>query len=145
MKIQPDKFFLHKSFALFGLSERKGSISLQIYNLLTKHGYDVKPINPNRTKVKGIKCYPSLKDLDAKVEAAIVVTNPTISMQVVQQCKEEGLAEIWFQYDTMDKELEELCDENYIDWIQSCVLLHQSGSGFPHNLHRFFYRLFARN
>lgn len=44
MKIQPDKFFLHKSFALFGLSKKKGSISLQIFRLLVKHGYTVLPI-----------------------------------------------------------------------------------------------------
>jgi len=144
MKIQPDKFFRHKSVALFGLSERKGSISLQIYNLLTKHGHTVLPINPNRAQVANVTCYPSLQELPDKVDAAIVVTNPSISKGVAQQCKDQGVTELWFQYDTMDDDLKKWCDHNNLNWIQSCVLLHHNGVGFPHNVHRFFYRLFVR-
>ena len=145
MKLKPDTFFLHKSFALFGLSERKGSISLQIYRLLVDHGYKVLPINPNREKVAEIDCYPSLKNLPDKVEGAIIVTNPKISKPVAQQCKDHGLTDLWFQYDTMDDELKQWCDSSNLNWIQSCVLLHHSGAGFPHSIHRFLYRLFVRH
>ena len=145
MKLDPGKFFLYKSFALFGLSERKGSISLQIYRLLVNHGFSITPINPNRSQAAGIECYPTLQESPVKVEAAIVVTNPGISKKVAQQCKDARIKEIWFQYETMDDELKQWCDDNEIDWIQSCVLLHHDGAGFPHNLHRFFYRLFVRS
>jgi len=145
MKLNPDTFFTKSAFALFGLSDRKGGVSLQIYRLLAGQGYKVLPINPNRSEVTGVKCYSSLNKLPEQVEAAIVVTNPQISKNIAQECKQAGISEIWFQYNTMDDELKDWCDQNEINWIQSCVLLHHNGAGFPHNAHRFLYKLFVRH
>ncbi len=143
-KSQIESFFQNRTFALFGLSGRAKSVSLEIYDLLTEKGLEVFPVNPNSPKVGEIACYPNLRSIPVKPQAAIVVTRPAISKVIAQDCLNLGIRNLWFQLQTMDDSLKSWCDENRLNWINSCVLLHHPEARFPHSLHRFFYRLFTK-
>ena len=142
MKEKIKSFWLKKNLALFGLSRNKKSISRQVYDLLIKKGYFIYPINPNANKIDSIVCYKTLNDVKQKLDGAIIITNPKISIAVVKLCQARGINDLWFQLDTIDNELKAYCNNNNINYINSCVLLHHKEAGFPHSLHRFFYRLF---
>ncbi len=146
MSVQKDQieaFFHNRTFALFGLSARPKSISLDVYDLMTKKGYQVFPVNPNSTKVRDIECYANVGEIPVKPEAAIIVTKPEISKVIANDCFALGIKDLWFQLQTMDDSLKSWCEENDINWINSCVLLHHKEARFPHSLHRFFHRLFG--
>ena len=145
MRQKATEFLQNTTLALFGLSDRKGSVSLQIYMLLVKNNFEIYGINPNRKEVEGIRCYSSLAELPEKVQGAIIVTNPAISKEVIQQCLENNVRNLWFQYETMNDEIRQWCTEKEVNWIQSCILLHSNDVGFPHNVHQFFYKIFVRN
>jgi acetyltransferase len=59
-----DAFFRPASVAVVGASATPGSVgSIPMHNLLqTPFGGVVYPINPKRTAVQGVCCYPSLKE-----------------------------------------------------------------------------------
>ena len=144
MEEKINNFWKKKNLALFGLSRNKKSISRQIYDLLNRKQYNIYPINPRTDQINSIRCYKNLDEIKQKLDGAIIITNPSISAEVVRQCQQKGINDLWFQYDTMDEKLKEYCRQNGINYINSCALLHHKEAGFPHSWHRFFYRLFVR-
>jgi len=141
-KEKVNQFWMKKHLALFGLSRDPKKISRQVYNLLVAKGYQVYPINPNADKIDSITCYRSLDQVDKKLDGAVIITNPRISLDVVKQCHQRQILDLWFQLDTMDHHVKAYLEENRMNYIYSCALLHHKEAGFPHTWHRFFFRLF---
>ncbi|MBN2010896.1 CoA-binding protein [candidate division KSB1 bacterium] len=142
MKSQIQQFWSKRHYVLFGMSRKKESVSREVYTLMTCKGYDIYPINPNVDEIDGIRCYRHLADINAPIDGAVIITNPTISHQVVRDCEQQGITDFWFQYNTLDDALKTYMNEHNLNFINSCVLLHHKESPFPHSVHRFFYRLF---
>lgn len=141
-KERVNQFWMKKNLALFGLSRNPKSISRQVYDLLVSKGYKIYPINPNSEQIDHIACYKSLDAVNEKLEGAIVITNPKISLEIIKQCHQKNITDFWFQLDTMDEHVKAHLHENGLNYIYSCALLHHKEVGFPHSWHRFFYRLF---
>lgn len=86
------KLFNPKSIALIGASEEEGSVGKTLMmNLLSGKGRSIFPINPNRTSVMGIKCYPTIKDVPEQVDLAIIAVPAKIVPDIVEQCGEAGV------------------------------------------------------
>jgi predicted CoA-binding protein len=141
-KEKVDQFWMKKHLALFGLSRNPKSISRQVYDLLVGKGYKIYPVNPNSEQIDTISCYKSLDAVDEKLEGAIIITNPKISLEVIEQCHQKNIHDLWFQLETMDDEVKAYLKEHGMNYIYSCALLHHKEIGFPHSWHRFFYHLF---
>src|SRR5664279_1697899 len=71
-----DVFFSPSSVALIGATENPGSVGRTILkNLIaTPFGGTISPVNPKRPNVLGIKAYPKIGEVPAKVDQAIIVT-----------------------------------------------------------------------
>ena len=138
MKEKINSFWMKKNLALFGLSRNEKSISRQIYRVLIDKGYRIHPINPNADEIDDITCYQKLEQVNHKLEGAIIITNPKVSINIVKQCYQNGINDLWFQLDTMDDEVKAYCDKNGMNYINSCVLLPHKEAGVPHSWHRVF-------
>lgn len=68
-----DFFFNPGSIAVVGASDRPGKISGIILESLKLSGFSGKivPVNPNYGEVFGIKCLPSLEDIEGQVDIAV--------------------------------------------------------------------------
>jgi predicted CoA-binding protein len=141
-KEKVNQFWMKKNLVLFGLSRDPKQISREVYDLLVKKGYKIFPINPKVDQIDSITCYKSLDEVKPDLEGAIVITNPKISLEVAKQCHQRGINDLWFQLETMDDDVKAFLINNGMNYIYSCALLHHKEAGFPHSLHRFFYRLF---
>lgn len=82
-----------KSIAVIGASENQNKIGGRPLLYLSRHGYKGKvfPINPKRPEILGYKAYPSLADLPATPEAAIVALAGDAAIEAVEQCAERGV------------------------------------------------------
>jgi acetyltransferase len=83
-----DKIFKPNSIAVVGASEREGSVGAALMHNLIDIGFpgDIYPINPNHKKICKLSAYPSIKDLNAPVDLAVVAT-PIVSVpQIVREC-----------------------------------------------------------
>ena len=69
-----DKFFYASSIAVIGASNDEKKAGYQIIRNLVELGYvgEVYPVNPKEDEIFGIKCYASLKDIDAPVDLILV-------------------------------------------------------------------------
>src|SRR5438876_4194548 len=85
MPFQPapalDAFFTPRNVALIGATEKPGSIGRTLLSNLTAtpFGGPVYPVNPKRSTVLGLKCFPRIAEVPEKVDLAIVAT-PAASM-----------------------------------------------------------------
>jgi len=83
-----DVIFAPRTVAVVGATETTGSVGRTIlWNLIASpFGGTVFPVNPKRASVLGIKAYPTLKDVPAAVDLAVVVTPAAAVPAVIGQC-----------------------------------------------------------
>jgi acetyltransferase len=88
-----DVFFQPKNIAVIGATETEGSVGrTTLWNLLsTPFGGAIFPVNPKRSSVLGIKAYPSVKEIPADIDLAVVVSPAPTIPGVIRECGEAGV------------------------------------------------------
>ncbi len=83
-----DNFFYPQNVAVIGASEKPKSVGRTLlWNLISSpFGGTVYPVNDKRKSVLGIKSYPSIADVPAKVDLAIIATPAKTVPDIVSQC-----------------------------------------------------------
>jgi 3-hydroxypropionyl-CoA synthetase (ADP-forming) len=86
-------FFTPKSVALVGASATPGKIGNSVLDALGKQDYKGKvyPINPNQKSILGIKCYPSLDAIKAKVDLVVVCIDLAACGPIMKTCAKKGI------------------------------------------------------
>lgn len=136
-----DFFEKFKEFAVVGLSGNPKSFSRGACNFLKSQGYTIYPVNPNVHEIDSQTCYASL-DSVPQVQAAIFFTNPRVTVQQLEICKEKGITHLWFQQGSVNVDVIDKARELGLQHKVSCVFLHHPNAGFPHNFHRFINKVF---
>lgn len=88
-----DVFFRPKNVAVIGATENPGTVGrTTFWNLIsTPFGGTVFPINPKRSNVLGIKAYPSVADVPAELDLAVIATPPPSIPGLIRQCGDVGV------------------------------------------------------
>ncbi|HHX58677.1 MAG TPA: hypothetical protein GX706_02845 [Candidatus Moranbacteria bacterium] len=83
-------FFNPQSVAIVGASNEKGKIGqILMENAGQSKNLKLFPVNPKRKKINGIKCYPTVLDIQEKVDLAIIVIPARFVLQVVKECAQK--------------------------------------------------------
>lgn len=96
LKFEPnplDAIFAPKNVALIGATETQGSVGRTIlWNLISNpFGGTVFPVNPKRPSILGIKSYPNIKDVPARVDLAVIVTPAPTVPDIIGECVDAGV------------------------------------------------------
>src|SRR5664279_2753320 len=88
-----DPFFTPRNVAIIGATENPGSVGrTTLWNLISSpFGGAVFPVNPKRPSVLGIKAYPTVKDIPAEVDLAVICTPPKSIPGIIRECGEIGV------------------------------------------------------
>jgi 3-hydroxypropionyl-CoA synthetase (ADP-forming) len=88
-----ESFFTPKSVALVGASATPGKIGNSVLDALGKQDYKGKvyPINPKQKSILGIKCYPSLDAVDAKIDLVVVCIDLSACGPIMKTCAKKGI------------------------------------------------------
>src|SRR5215212_4895822 len=88
-----DVFFAPTTVAVIGATNTVGSVGRTILSNLVGHqfGGTVFPVNPKRFSVLGIKAYPTIADVPAVVDLAVVVTPARMVPGVIAECVAAGV------------------------------------------------------
>src|SRR5881275_650619 len=83
-----DAIFAPRTVAVIGATETAGSVGRTVlWNLISNpFGGTVFPVNPKRANVMGIKAYPTIADVPAAVDLAVIVTPAATVPEVIAQC-----------------------------------------------------------
>src|SRR3978361_1229550 len=88
-----DSFFSPSSIALIGASRDLEKIPGRLLSMLRKNHYPgrIYPINPNYGELDGLKCYPSISDVGAPIDLAIVIIPARAVLGALEQCAAAGV------------------------------------------------------
>lgn len=89
-------FLRSERIAIAGVSREPDQAANAIYRRLRDSGHEVFPVNPNASEVEGVPCYPDLASIPDGVDGVVVATHPDVSVDLVRQCGERGVARVWF-------------------------------------------------
>lgn len=129
MKSAVTEFLTQRRIAVAGVSRRKTEAANIVYRKLRDSGYDVFPVNPNTEEVEGDRCFPDLRSIPGGVEAVVIATHPRVTEQVVRDCAELGISQVWlhrsFGQGSVSDEAVSFCRENGIAVIPAgCPMMY---------------------
>ena len=83
-----------RSIAIIGASDNVHKIGGRPIAYLSRFGFQgaVYPINPTRTEVQGLKCFPSLQSLPQVPDVAVVAVPGDMAVAAVDACAQAGVA-----------------------------------------------------
>jgi acetyltransferase len=90
---QLDAIFRPETVAVIGATDRPGSVGRTImWNLVSSpFGGTVFPVNSRRPNVLGIKAYPSVSDVPARVDLAVIVAPAPAVPDIIGECVGAGV------------------------------------------------------
>jgi acetyl coenzyme A synthetase (ADP forming)-like protein len=92
MNIMLSSIFEPASIAVVGASNNETKWGGRILkNILNGYKGAVYPVNPKETEVQGLTSYPSVLDIPADVEMAIMAIPAQLVLQVVDECGKKGV------------------------------------------------------
>ena len=84
--------FNPRTIALIGASEREGTVGRDVLeNLLRSTDKTIFPINPNKERVLGLQCYPSVAGTPEAVDMAVIATPAATVPPVIEECGRAGI------------------------------------------------------
>jgi len=119
------KEFLDKKniFAVIGVSKNLEKYGHQVYQGLKKEGYQVYPTNPNANEILEDKCYSKLSKLPIIPDVINIVTQPEITEDIIEECKELGIKKVWMQPGSESQKAIDYCNKNNIKHLENVCII----------------------
>jgi predicted CoA-binding protein len=142
------RFLKERRFAFVGLSRDAAAFSRGLFRELRARGYDVIPVNPELGAVEGRHCYARLQDISPPVRAALLLTRPAVTEQVVRDAVEAGVTLVWMHRGSgvgaVSPAAAAYGRSQGVEVIEgACPYMFLPRSGVVHRVHGFFHRLLA--
>jgi predicted CoA-binding protein len=139
------EFLSGKRFAVAGVSRNPAQAANAVFRKLRSSGYEVFPVNPNATETEGALCYPSLESIPGAIDRVIVVTHPSVSVELVRQSSARGVGELWFhrsfgQGSVSDEAIQECGARGIKCIVGGCPLMYCEPVDFGHRCMRWWLR-----
>ncbi len=102
-----------KTIAMVGASPDKTKFSYGVLRVLHETGYDMAPVNPRPevTEIRGIKVYPSLKDIDRPIDMVQVFRRKEELLGIAREAIDVGAKVLWGQIGVYDDEAAKLAED----------------------------------
>ena len=119
-----EKYANEPVWAVVGASNDRSKFGNRIYRTLRSAGYRVFAVNPREDEIEGDVAYKSVADLPEAPTVVDMVIPPRFALSTVQQAKDKGVQAIWFQPGSEDPDAIQWANENGLDVVESCILVH---------------------
>jgi hypothetical protein len=141
-------FLTRKRIALVGASTDKKDFSRVVMRELIERGYDIIPVNPAASCVEDRHCYARLSDIQPPVEGVLVMTPPSVTEDIVRECVEIGVNDIWLHRSmgqgSISPNAVSYCKEHKVNLIEGhCPMMFFKDTGLVHRIHRGISKLFG--
>jgi uncharacterized protein len=110
---------------------------------LRTEGYKVFAVNPNAATVEGDTCYPNLKAIPEKPEGVVIVTKPEVTNEIVKECAELGIKNVWMHKGidartaSVSDDAVKFCREHNITVIPGgCPMMYIQNADIGHKMMR---------
>jgi predicted CoA-binding protein len=144
-----DSFLSCRRIAVVGVSRDPKDFSRQVFRAFVERGYDAVPVNASGGEVEGRRAAGHVGEIQPPPEAALLMTPPSATDQVVRECAEAGVKRVWMHRGAgrgaASPGAVAFCREHGIEVVDGeCPFMFLPGAGWFHGVHRFFRRLGGR-
>ncbi|MEI3613696.1 CoA-binding protein [Pseudogracilibacillus sp. SO30301A] len=116
-----------KTIAVVGLSNNPERTSYQISKAMQDAGYKIIPVNPNVNEVLGEKSYPSLSDIEEKIDIINVFRRSEFLPAIAKEATNIDCNVFWAQQGvTNDEAYEILTERGYTVIMDLCIKVAQA-------------------
>lgn len=144
-------FLARQRLAVIGVSHDPRDFSRGLLRELRQRGYDVVPVNPHLAgaDVDGTRVVARVQDVTPPIEAALVMTPPAVTEQVVRDCAQAGVTSVWLHRGAgrgaVSPEAVRFCREHGMSVVAgACPYMYLPRAALFHRVHGFVHRFFAR-
>jgi len=88
-------FLAGRTIAVAGVSRTGQAAGNNVFQVLTKAGYDTVPVNPKATEVEGVPCFPNLRAIGRPLDGVVIATHARDTSAVVDECSALGVRRVW--------------------------------------------------
>lgn len=93
---QVEDFLRQHRIAIAGVSRKNENAPANlIFHKLAATGHGPVAVNPKMSSYHGTKCYPALRAIPGRVDAALLAIQPSRAPELVRQCAECGISRVW--------------------------------------------------
>ena len=102
-----------KTIAMVGASPDKTKFSYGVLRVLHETGYDMIPVNPRQdiTEIRGLKVYPSLKEIDRPVDMVEVFRKPEDLYEIAEEAIAIKAKVLWGQIGVVNNDAAKLAED----------------------------------
>lgn len=124
-----------KVICVHGLSRKSGRPAHDIPHYLLDAGYEVVGVNPFTDNVSGMRCYPTIADVEEHIDILDVFrpsekTDAIIDEAIARRGKRGDIACVWLQSGITSRYGKEKCTEAGILYVDnSCIYVIHSING----------------
>jgi predicted CoA-binding protein len=135
-------FLSKRRIAVVGVSRDRRHFSRAVFGELVRRGYDAVPVNPlGGADVDGVRFERGLRDIDPPVEAALLLTPPAITTEVVKDCAAAGIPRVWMHrgagVGAASPAAIDFCRANGIEVVEGvCPFMYLPPAAWVHRAHR---------
>ena len=145
-----EDFLSQDRIAVVGVSRNPKDFSRTLLRELRTRGYDVIPVNPEMEELEGEPCFAHVQDIQPAPGAAILMTCPEVTQQVVHECAQAGVSKVWmYRAGTTGGSVSEdaihFCESKGMSVVPGeCPLMFLPATGWWHRLHGFVRKITGR-
>jgi hypothetical protein len=119
-------FFNKKyTYAIVGASNNEKKYGYKIFKTLIEGGFKAIPINPKDDKILDIKAYPSLYDVDERIDVVDFVVPPNVTLNILDEMCDLEIEKAWFQPGSFDERCIKRAKEYGIKYLKDFCLYEQ--------------------
>jgi predicted CoA-binding protein len=100
-----------RTIAVVGLSGNALRPSNFVGYYLTRHGYQVIPVNPRESEILGEKSYPALTDVPVPVDVVNVFRAPDALPAIARDAVAIGASTLWCQFGVINAEGAQIAED----------------------------------
>jgi uncharacterized protein len=135
-------FLAQKRIAVVGVSHNPKDFSRSLLRTLRQRGYDAVAVNPHVNFVDDAPCFATLTAVTPPVDAALVMTSPAGTDEVVRECAKLHIPRVWMYRaggkGAVSPQAVEFCEEHGIAVVPGeCPYMFLQGESWFHRLHGF--------
>ena len=108
-----------KRIAIVGISDKTYRDSYSVGKFMINQGYEIFPINPNLTEVLGRRCYPSLLDIDSKIDLVVIFRKSDSVSPIVEQAIKIKARAVWMQLNVVNEKAAQIALDAGLDVVMN--------------------------
>ena len=111
-----------RTVAVIGASQKPWRDSNTIAQFLVRKGYTIYPVNPNYSEIDGVKSYPTIQSIPAKIDIVDVFRQSSAVPEIVDDAIKAGATTLWLQFGVIHEEAAETAERSGLNVIMDhCI------------------------